>query len=499
MMTFDLTLSGSDLLLLAPEMFLTIWLCVVLAVDCTRRTIDHRMLAYLSVGGVVAALVMLIGFDVADVRGALFKDTFVLDGVAIFFKIFVLVATALVLLCSVDYVQSFKFFRGEYYCLIMMSALGMMFMASAQDLLSVFVTLEFSTFGFYVLVAYLRDNQKSSEAGLKFFILGVFTAGLLAYGISLVYGETGTLVFSDMAATPGSYGLAIGYIMIFAALGFKIGAVPFHSWIPDTYQGAPTPVTAFLSIAPKGAAMAILIRMFYVALATFKPTWVLLFVVASIVSMTYGNVVAIAQKNIKRLLAYSGIAQIGNVMIGLAAGTKRGSDAILFYLLTYLFANLGAFAVVIGVSNLIKSDEIEDYNGLNRRSPFLAAAMLIFLLSLAGVPPLAGFIGKLYIFVAAIEQELYTLLIVGLINIVISMYYYLVVVKKMYINEPADPTPLSVSTPLKTAVFVGMAGTLLLGVYPQPFIDWAVGATLMFSNVVAPTAAVPALPSPTGG
>lgn len=499
MMTFDLTLSGSDLLLLAPEMFLTIWLCVVLAVDCTRRTINHQTLAYLSVGGVVAALVTLIWFDYAEIHGALFKDTFVLDGVAIFFKIFVLVATALVLLCSVDYVRSFKFFRGEYYCLIMMSALGMMFMASAQDLLSVFVTLEFSTFGFYVLVAYLRDNQKSSEAGLKFFILGVFTAGLLAYGISLVYGETGTLVFSDMAATPGSYGLAIGYVMIFAALGFKIGAVPFHSWIPDTYQGAPTPVTAFLSIAPKGAAMAILIRMFYVALATFKPTWVLLFVVASIVSMTYGNVVAIAQKNIKRLLAYSGIAQIGNVMIGLAAGTKRGSDAILFYLLTYLFANLGAFAVVIGVSNLIKSDEIEDYNGLNRRSPFLAAAMLLFLLSLAGVPPLAGFIGKLYIFVAAIEQELYTLLIVGLINIVISMYYYLVVVKKMYINEPADPTPLSVSTPLKTAVFVGMAGTLLLGVYPQPFIDWAVDATLMFSNVVAPTAAVPDLPSPIGG
>ena len=499
MMTFDLTLSGSDLLLLAPEMFLTVWLCVVLAVDCTRRTINHRTLAYLSVGGVVVALVTLIWFDYADIRGALFKNTFVLDGVAIFFKIFVLAATGLVLLCSVDYVRSFKFFRGEYYCLIMMSALGMMFMASAQDLLSVFVTLEFSTFGFYVLVAYLRDNQKSSEAGLKFFILGVFTAGLLAYGISLVYGETGTLVFSDVAAVPGSYGLAIGYIMIFAALGFKIGAVPFHSWIPDTYQGAPTPVTAFLSIAPKGAAVAVLLRMFYVALATFKPTWVLLFVVASIASMTYGNVVAIAQTNVKRLLAYSGIAQIGNVMIGLAAGTKRGSDAMLFYLLTYLFANLGAFAVVIGVSNQIKSDEIEDYNGLNRRSPFLAAAMLLFLLSLAGVPPLAGFIGKLYIFVAAIEEELYTLLIVGLINVVISMYYYLVVVKKMYINEPADPTPLSVSTPLKTAVFVGVAGTVLLGVYPDPFIDWAVAATLMFSNVAAPTAAVPALPSPVGG
>ena len=498
-MTFNLTLSGSDLLLLAPEIFLTLWLCVVLAIDFSFRDIDHESLAYLSVGGIIATLINLIWFDYVGVTGSLFKDMFVLDGVAIFFKIIILLATALTLLISVDYVKNFRFFKGEYYFLVMMSALGMMFMASAQDLLSVFVTLEFSTFGFYVLVAYLRDDQKSSEAGLKFFILGVFAAGLLAYGISLVYGETGTLLFSEMKSTPGSYGLAIGFIMIFAALGFKIGAVPFHSWIPDTYQGAPTPVTAFLSIAPKGAALAILIRMFYVALAAFKPMWVLLFILASIASMTYGNIVAIAQKNIKRLLAYSGIAQIGNVMIGLAAGTKRGSDAILFYLLTYLFANLGAFAVVIGVSNLIKSDEIEDYNGLNRRSPFLAAAMLLFLLSLAGVPPLAGFIGKLYIFVAAMEQELYTLLIVGLINIVISMYYYLIVVKKMYINEPTDPSPLTISPPLRAAVYIGIAGTLVLGIYPKPFIDWAVAATLMFSNIALPAASAPVLGTIAGG
>ena len=498
-MTFDLTLSGPDLLLLAPEIFLTVWLCVVLAIDFSIKNIDHENLAYLSVGGIIATLVNLIWFDYVGVHGSLFKDMFVLDGVAIFFKIIVLLATALVLLSSIDYVKTFRFFRGEYYFLVMMSALGMMFMASAQDLLSVFVTLEFSTFGFYVLVAYLREDARSSEAGLKFFILGVFAAGLLVYGISLVYGETGTLVFSEMANAPGSYGLAIGFIMIFAALGFKIGSVPFHSWIPDTYQGAPTPVTAFLSIAPKGAALAILIRMFYVGLAAFKPMWVLLFVVASIMSMTYGNIVAIAQKNIKRLLAYSGIAQIGNVMIGLAAGTKRGSDAILFYLLTYLFANLGAFAVVIGVSNLIKSDEIEDYNGLNRRSPFLAAAMLLFLLSLAGVPPLAGFIGKLYIFVAAIEEELYTLLIVGLINIVISLYYYLTVVKKMYINEPTDSAPLTVSAPLKATICISVVGTLLLGVYPKPFIDWAASATLMFSNIVSSTAATPVVLPIIGG
>ncbi|WP_454061068.1 NADH-quinone oxidoreductase subunit N [Candidatus Nitrospira salsa] len=495
MMIFDLTLTGSDLLLVLPEIFLTLWLCTVLSVDFSVRKIQHETLAYLSIGGLLATICILIWFDQAGIIGALFKNMYVVDHLSIFFKILILLATAMVIFISIDYVKGFRFFKGEYYFMVMMSGLGMMFMASANDLISVFVTLEFSTFGFYVLVAYLRDDIRSSEAGLKFFILGVFAAGLLAYGISLVYGETGTLIFSQMASTPGSYGFAIGFLLIFAALGFKIGAVPFHSWIPDTYQGAPTPVTAFLSIAPKGAAIAILIRMFYVGLASFKPMWVFMFVCASIISMTYGNVVAIAQKNIKRLLAYSGIAQIGTVMVGLAAGTKMGSDAILFYLLTYLFANIGAFAVVIAVSHHIHSDEIEDYSGLNRRSPFLAAAMFLFLLSLAGVPPLAGFIGKLYLFVAAIEEELYTLLIVGLINIVISMYYYLIVVKKMYINEPVDSTPLTVSFPIKTVVYICIAGTLLLGVYPRTFIDWAVSATLMFSKIAPPaTAALSTLP-----
>jgi NADH-quinone oxidoreductase subunit N len=300
----------------------------------------------------------------------------------------------------------------------------------------------------------------------------------------------------NLAATPGAI---IGFLLIFAALGFKIGAVPFHSWIPDTYHGAPTPVTAYLSIAPKGAAFAILLRIFFVALASFKPMWVILLVAVSILSMTYANIVAIAQRNIKRLLAYSGIAQVGNVLIGLAAGTKMGNDAILFYLLAYLFANLGAFAVVIAVSHAIGSDEIDDYNGLNRRSPFLAFSMLLFLLSLAGVPPLAGFIGKLYIFIAAIKEGLYTLITVGLINIVISMYYYLIVVKKMYINEPTNPSPVTISGPMKAVVYVGLAGTLIIGIYPQPFIDWVVGATLMFSNLPAPSAIVTPSVPPFGG
>ncbi|HJU04311.1 MAG TPA: NADH-quinone oxidoreductase subunit N [Nitrospiraceae bacterium] len=498
-MTFSLSLSGSDLLLMLPEMVLTLWLCVVLVIDFTWPKIPKEQLAYVSVGGLLLVLATLLWFQTEGIGGTLFRHMFVVDRLALFFKIFVVAATILVILSSVDYVNRFRFFKGEYYFLVLMSALGMMFMASANDLLSVFITLEFSTFGFYVLVAYLREDLTSNEAGLKFFILGVFAAGLLAYGISLVYGETGKILFSEMTSASPSPGLLIGFLLIFASIGFKIGAVPFHSWIPDTYHGAPTPVTAFLSIAPKGASFAILLRMFYVALATLKPAWVLLLVGASILSMTYGNIVAIAQRNIKRLLAYSGIAQIGNILIGLAAGTKMGSDAILFYLLTYLFANLGAFAIVIAVGNVIRSDEIDDYSGLNRRSPFLAFAMLIFLLSLAGVPPLAGFIGKLYIFLAAIKEGLYTLIIVGLINIVISMYYYLIIVKKMYINEPMDRSPLRISMPMKAVIYVGLAGTLILGIYPGPFIDWAVSATMMFSHFTGASAVVTSPVLPFGG
>ena len=500
-MTFTLTIAPSDLLLLLPEILLTCWLCFILIIDFSFPRLPNEQLAYFSIAGLVATLGCLVWFDITGITGALFANMFALDRMALFFKIFIVGSTILVLLASMDYIHRFKFFRGEFYFLVMMSALGMMFMASANDLLSVFITLEFSTLGFYVLVAYLREDMASNEAGIKFFVLGIFAAGLLAYGISLVYGETGKLVFSDMTAAQATPGLAVGFLLIFAALGFKIGAVPFHSWIPDTYHGSPTPVTAFLSIAPKGAAFAILLRMFFVALATFKPIWILLLVAASILSMTYGNIVAIAQRNMKRLLAYSGIAQIGNVLIGLATGTKMGSDAMLFYLLTYLFANLGAFAVVIAVSEAIGSEEIDDYSGLGRRSPFLAFSMLIFLLSLAGVPPLAGFIGKLYIFVSAVKEGLYLLITVGLINVIISMYYYLIVVKKMYVSDPHDRSPLRVSGSIKMVVYVCLAGTLAIGIYPQPVADWVVSAVLMFSNFADPAAALPVSPVvvPLGG
>ncbi len=432
--------------------------------------------------------------------GALFGNMFVFDRMALFFKMFIVGATILVILASIDYVQRFRFFRGEYYFLVVMSALGMMFMASANDLLSLFVTLEFSTFGFYVLVAYLRDDLASNEAGLKFFILGVFAAGLLAYGISLVYGETGKLVFSDMAHATATPGLMIGFLLIFAALGFKIGAVPFHSWIPDTYHGAPTPVTAFLSIAPKGAAFAILLRMFFVALATFKPMWVFLLVgsVDSIHDLWQHRRDRAAKHQATACLFGNRADRQYPDRAGRRNQNGKRRHSVLPADLSVCESRrlCGRYRRQPARSAAMRSTTTAASTAAPR---FWRFAMLMFLLSLAGVPPLAGFIGKLYIFVAAIKEGLYTLITVGLINIVISMYYYLIVVKKMYINEPIDPSPLSVSGPMKAVIYVGLAGTLLIGIYPQPFIDWVVSATLMFSNLPVPSAVVLPPTPPSGG
>ena len=485
-MPFTFTMTAADAGLLMPEILMTILLSVVLCLDFLLPKRGKTFLAYLSIAGMGGILWLLGAYFLEGRSGTLFNRMFVLDPLAIFFKMFVLVVTILVILSSIDYLKKVPAFRGEYYFLCLFGALGMMLMASANDLLSLFITLEFSTFAFYVLVAYLREDPASNEAGLKFFVLGVFAAGILAFGISLIYGETGRIIFSDLAkmhdhVTPG---MTIGFLLILVALGFKMGAVPFHNWVPDIYQGAPTPVTAFLSLAPKAATLAIVMRIFFATIGDLKDEWVWIIVMISAASMTYGNVVAIAQTNIKRLLAYSGIAQIGNLLIGLAAASRMGGDSLLFYLLTYLFANLGAFAVVIIFSNATGSDELEDYNGLSRRSPLLALAMLLFLLSLAGVPPLAGFIGKLFVFAAAMKEGLLALVIIGGINIVISMYYYIVVIKRIYIFEPRDPSPIPVPRAMQAVLAVTIAGVLLLGIYPKFFIELSSTASDLFGRML---------------
>jgi NADH-quinone oxidoreductase subunit N len=481
-----LTLADLQLSLIAPELWMTLLTCVVLSLDFACPKLSKPKLAYIAIFGMGLITLQLSGYAMEGKAGVAFGGMFVLDPLALFFKIFILVATILMTLASIDALEKIPHFRGEYYFLLLFSALGMMFMVSANDFLSLFITLEFSTFGFYILVAYLRDDLRSNEAAIKFFILGALSAALIAYGVSLVYGETGTILFSEIAANRSgtSVGLMIGLLFIFIGISYKLGAVPFHAWVPDVYQGAPTTVTAYLSVVPKAATFGIFLRVVLGTFLDLKPDWQWMIVAIAVLSMTYGNITAIAQKNMKRLLAYSGIAQIGTVLIGLAAGTKMGSDAILFYLLTYLFANIGAFIVVIIFQNLTDKDDIEDLAGLNRRSPLMAFAMLVFLLSLAGVPPLAGFIGKVYVLVAAVNQGMIFLVSVALINMVISFYYYLIVLKKIYSVEPTETTPIDISVHLKIALYVSIAGVLFLGIWPKPFLNAAMAATNVFTDLV---------------
>lgn len=482
----SLTLADLQLSLIAPELWMTLLTCVILSLDFACPKLSKPKLAYLSIAGMGLITLQLVGYAIEGKSGISFGGMFVLDQLALFFKIFILLSTIVMTLASIDALEKIPYFRGEYYFLLLFSALGMMFMVSANDFLSLFITLEFSTFGFYILVAYLRDDLKSNEAAIKFFILGALAAALIAYGVSLVYGETGTVLFHEIEAMrpEASVGLMIGLLFIFIGVSYKLGAVPFHTWVPDVYQGAPTTVTAYLSVVPKAATFGIFLRVVLGTFLDLKADWQWMIVAIAILSMTYGNITAIAQKNMKRLLAYSGIAQIGTVLIGLAAGSKMGSDSILFYLLTYLFANIGAFIVVIIFQNLTDKDDIEDLAGLNRRSPLMAFAMLLFLLSLAGVPPLAGFIGKVYVLAAAVNQGLIFLVAVALINMVISFYYYLIVVKKIYAVEPTESTPIQISVPLKVALYVSIAGVLLLGIWPKPFIEASVAATSVFTDLV---------------
>lgn len=482
----SLTLADLQLSLIAPELWMTLLTCVILSLDFACPKLSKPKLAYLSIAGMGLITLQLVGYAIEGKSGISFGGMFVLDQLALFFKIFILLSTIVMTLASIDALEKIPYFRGEYYFLLLFSALGMMFMVSANDFLSLFITLEFSTFGFYILVAYLRDDLKSNEAAIKFFILGALAAALIAYGVSLVYGETGTVLFHEIVAMrpEASVGLMIGLLFIFIGVSYKLGAVPFHTWVPDVYQGAPTTVTAYLSVVPKAATFGIFLRVVLGTFLDLKADWQWMIVAIAILSMTYGNITAIAQKNMKRLLAYSGIAQIGTVLIGLAAGSKMGSDSILFYLLTYLFANIGAFIVVIIFQNLTDKDDIEDLAGLNRRSPLMAFAMLLFLLSLAGVPPLAGFIGKVYVLAAAVNQGLIFLVAVALINMVISFYYYLIVVKKIYAVEPTESTPIQISVPLKVALYVSIAGVLLLGIWPKPFIEASVAATSVFTDLV---------------
>ncbi|HUN57246.1 MAG TPA: NADH-quinone oxidoreductase subunit N [Candidatus Binataceae bacterium] len=438
--------------------------------------------------GIIALLTLLAAFVLTALNfGAnalTFGGSLALDDYSAFFELLIIVTTAITVAMSLDYVADNGLAGAEYYALILMAALGMMLMAAAGDLIIIFLGLETMSIAVYALAGFMRRDVRSNEGGLKYFILGAFSTGFLLYGIALIYGATGTIQLNPLRAALSAYMatnplLLLGVGMLLIGFCFKIAAVPFHMWTPDAYEGAPTPVTAFMAVGVKIAAFAAFLRIFLIHLAPISERWTMVLWVIAALTMTVGNLSALVQTNMKRMLAYSAIAHAGYILVGVAAAPSvAAGGAILYYLLGYAFTNLGAFAVVITVERRNRlGGLISDYRGLASTNPVLAAAMTFFMLSLTGVPPLAGFVGKFYVLSAAINAGLVWLVVLAVINSAISAYYYIGVVVAMYAQEGGAPAPRMTAHPgLLISIAVAVAGTILIGLLPQPYMSAAVNA-----------------------
>jgi len=484
-------ISLSDFYYLLPEIVLTTGSLVLLLADLMVPRNRQSILAWVTLavlGATAVALVPVAGANVQVSRGLIAVDTF-----ALFFKVLFLIAAALTVLMSVRYLEVEGTRAGEYYFLILCATLGMMFMAGGTDLITLFIGLETMAISFYILAGFLKPSRRSNEAAVKYFLLGAFSLGILLYGMSLMYGLTGTtnlrMIATALAGQESDPRLILAVILVVAGMGFKIAAVPFHMWAPDVYEGAPTPITGFLSVGSKAASFAMLLRIFIESLPTMRVAmsataasgaaapeigWGMLFYVLAVVTMTVGNFAALTQSNLKRMLAYSSIAHAGYLLIGVVAGTDRGITAMLVYLFVYAFMQLGAFTVLALMRRQdVVGDELKDLNGLFFRQPFAALAMLLFMLSLGGIPPTAGFMGKFWLFGAAIESGYIWLAVIGVLNSAVSLYYYIrIVVYMMLKNEPTGSEPKKTPA-LAFALGVAVVATLLLGIYPQPLFEFA--------------------------
>jgi NADH-quinone oxidoreductase subunit N len=480
--------------LLLPELTLAGFAILVILLDLAIPR--KGWLAVVSIAGIVAAAGLAVTMWGGSSQ-ALFNNMLAVDNFALFFKLLFLAIAALIILASVDYVSKFARFQGEYYALVLLSALGMMLMAATTELISIYIALELVSISLYALAGFLKD-PKSTEASLKYLLLGAVASAVLLFGMALVFGFTGqtqlgeiaqaiqSLSLSGVLASPG---LILGMVLMVAGFGFKIAAVPFHMWVPDVYEGAPTPITAYLSVASKAAGFAVILRVFYSAFGL--PTWLsldwgLIFGVLAAIGMTLGNIIAIPQTNIKRMLGYSSIAQAGYLMVGLATvGFSSSADivgrsSLLFFLASYALTNLGAFIAIIAISNKLDSDQISDYSGMGKRAPLLALALTLCLISLIGMPPAAGFMAKFYIFSGAVKHGLLWLVVIAVINSVISAYYYLRVVKVMWLGEPASKKKVPSSVALRLALAISCLGVLVLGIIPGYIMKLAEMAASMF-------------------
>lgn len=464
-------------ILLVPEMLAVAAALGVMLWDLWLPRERKGVLAYASMAACAALFASTFVPGVAE-GGTAVGGSFLVDGMALLMKRIFAVTGLLVFLMSREYVEDLPRGQGEYYTLGLLALVGMFLCSSVNDFMSLFVSLEVVTVSFFVLVAFKRDSTKSIEAGLKLLIIGSISAAMLLYGIAFVYGATGTVFFAEHRALAESgellvsTELLIGLFLIFLGLGFKTSAVPLHVWVPDVYQGAPTPVTAYLSVGSKLAGFVLMLRVLEVFGASGAVVDELTPFLALVAALTlfYGNLGAIPQTNIKRLMGYSSIGQCGYILLGVAAAWESGLSAALFYMAAYVFANLAVFAVIVYVSRATKSHELDDYSGLARRNPMLGAAMTIGLLSLAGVPPLVGVVGKLFLISAAFARpELQWLVFVGLINVVVGMYYYLSVIKRMWVKDARSPAEPVVPQRVKVALAVSVIVLLAAGMAPQLF------------------------------
>lgn len=484
-----------DIFRLGPELALLIAAGLIVVGDVALplgKPARRAMVIVLALLGVAASFAMTGIILAAEEKGAAFEGLLRVDNYAIFFNFLFAGVAGIIVLASVDYLEKNRF-QAEYNALVLVSAAGMMLMASTVDLIAIFVALELQSISLYVLVAFLKDGR-SAEASLKYLLLGAVSTALTLYGMAYLFGLSGSTSLDEIAefvrtADSGTRsGLVLAAVFLAAGLGFKMAVVPFQMWVPDVYEGAPTPVTAYLSVASKAAGFAVVMRIFVVALGEGIVTsdWANMFAAIAAISMTVGNVAALVQGNIKRMLGYSSIAQAGTFLIGLAAVAAEdpqlllGTSSVVFFLGTYAFTNLGAFAAIIAISNRIGSEEISDYAGVAKRSPWLAAGLAACLVSLTGIPPTAGFVAKLYVFNAAVQADLVWLAIVGVLNSVISAYYYLRVVLNMYTAEPASEETFQPSPYLGLAIAVAVVGLFVIGVYPDPLIQASESAAQVF-------------------
>jgi len=464
---------------IVPQLELTLFACGILMLDFwleLGQKYLNAVAALMGIGFSGFALWQMYGRGESTLA---FRGLIVTDSFFLFFSSVFLLAAALVILMSIRYLEVEEEHGGEYYALILFATVGMMFLASGVDLITLFIGLELMAISFYLLTGYLRRDRRSTEAALKYFLLGVFSTGLLAYGFSLFYGVSGSTSIYRVADAVTQRGVNdpvvfLAMVTVAAGVFFKVAAVPFHQWAPDAYEGAPTPITAFISVGSKAASFALLLRLFLIPIAPLREHWELLLAVVAVATMTLGNLAAINQTNIKRLLAYSSIGHVGYILLGLVAGNETGRTGIAVYIFAYAAMTLGAFAVVTAMRRVdLIGDNIDDMRGLMGKNPGAAVLMLIFLLSLTGIPPTVGFLGKYYIFLSLIQTEHYYLAVFAALYVVVALYYYFRVVVAMFLQPEREPGRMLLAPGLVAALVVSFLLTLAPGIYPEPLIRLA--------------------------